>query len=192
MSSTSSYYCAQQGLRNYDRSSTPTQLQQLEKKMRKLLVAAVLAFLAAAVFAKTITIALNKKELDTSDSKVAAWYNMVRISQKTGGVALNRPYLKTSVGAAPNVPLSDFADTQVSTTHDHVFIMMNSTMDSSASVLHNKTSRLFSILVPLTFGFHLKAVGPSLVCCTTDTITPSQVHMLPMEKSLTLPMDLVL
>ena len=79
---------------------------------RVLLVATILAVLAVSVFAKTITVSLNKKVLDHSDSNAVAWFNNIRIAQMTKvGAVPNRPYLKT--GASPVVPLNDFSDTQV-------------------------------------------------------------------------------
>nr|CAG4710427.1 unnamed protein product [Naegleria fowleri] len=71
----------------------------------------VCAFVGSVVLAKPIEISLNKKELDTSDARVAAWVNTVRIAQKTGGLQqMNRAYLRA--GASPVVPLNDYADTQ--------------------------------------------------------------------------------
>ena len=80
---------------------------------RVILVATLLAILAVSVFSKTISISLNKKDLDSSDSKTVAWFNSIRIAQMTkGGATLNRPYL-AKTGASPVVPLNDFSDTQV-------------------------------------------------------------------------------
>lgn len=94
---------------------TPKNLRT--KKMNKIAILlallSVCAFVGSVVLAKPIEISLNKKELDTSDARVAAWVNTVRIAQKTGGLQqMNRAYLRA--GASPVVPLNDYADTQVS------------------------------------------------------------------------------
>lgn len=54
---------------------------------------------------------LPMRQQQKTDAQKLAWLQMTKEAQNSGGLKLNRPYLKTD-SAVPIVPLKDFSDTQ--------------------------------------------------------------------------------